>query len=188
VTAPPSPARRYTGAPEFVFLGLLSLPHNDDGLRWFLTAVWPVLLQRLPAARLRVIGREVRPGVLALAESLGPSVSVDGYVADLSAALGGAAGLVNPLRFGSGIKLKVIDALGRHLPVVSTAVGAEGIASGPGTGVLVADEPAGFAELLYQLTDPVRNADLSEQAAGHFQRTYSRSAVFDRYDLAFSLN
>lgn len=188
VTAPPSPARRYTGAPEFVFLGLLSLPHNDDGLRWFLTAVWPVLLQRLPAARLRVIGREVRPGVLALAESLGPSVSVDGYVADLSAALGGAAGLVNPLRFGSGIKLKVIDALGRHLPVVSTAVGAEGIASGPGTGVLVADEPAGFAELLYQLTDPVRNADLSEQAAGHFQRTYSRSAVFERYDLAFSLN
>nr|MCH9723078.1 glycosyltransferase family 4 protein [Actinomycetes bacterium] len=186
VATPPSPARQYDGQPEFVFLGDLGLPHNDDGLRWFLTAVWPALLSRLPRARLRVIGREARPGVLALAETLGPSVAVEGYVADLSAALEGSAGLVNPLRFGSGVKLKVIDALGRHLPVVSTAVGAEGIASGPGTGVLLADDPAAFVELLCALTDPTRNAELSDQAAGHFRRVYSRSAVFDHYDRAFS--
>jgi hypothetical protein len=185
VATPPAPVRRYDGEPEFVFLGLLSLPHNDDGLRWFLTSVWPAVLERRPDARLRVIGREARPGVLALADTLASSVSVEGYVADLSAALEGAAGLVNPLRFGSGVKLKVIDALGRHLPVVSTEVGAEGIASGPGTGVLIADEPTGFAELLCGLTDPVRNAELSDEAAGHFRRSYSRSAVFDRYDLAF---
>ena len=61
VTTPPSPVRRYAGAPEFVFLGELGLPHNDDGLRWFLTSVWPVVLGKRPDARLRVIGREARP-------------------------------------------------------------------------------------------------------------------------------
>ena len=185
VSAPPAPTRRYSGKPEFVFLGLLSLPHNDDGLRWFLGSVWPTLLSRLPNARLRVIGREARPGILELAKLLGPSVSIDGYVADLGDALEGAAALVNPLRFGSGVKLKVIDALGRHLPVVSTAVGAEGIASGPGTGVLVADEPDGLVALLCSLTDPTRNAEVSRDAAEHFRTTYARAAVFERYDTAF---
>lgn len=186
VSAPAAPVRRHDGRPEFVFLGLLSLPHNDDGLQWFLTAVWPQVLHRMPAARLRVIGREARPGVLRTAEQAGPSVSVEGYVADLDDALSGAAALVNPLRFGSGIKLKVIDALGHHLPVVSTSVGAEGIASGPGTGVLVADDAAGLAESLCSLTDPGRNADCSAEAAEHFRTTYARPAVFARYAVAFS--
>jgi glycosyltransferase involved in cell wall biosynthesis len=96
-----------------------------------------------------------------------------------------AAALINPLRFGSGIKLKVIEALGCSLPVVSTPVGAEGIASGPGSGVLVGRTPAEIADLLCTLTDPVRNAEVSAEARKHFYATYSRQAVFDAYDGAF---
>lgn len=187
VAAPDSTARRYAGDPEFVFLGLLSLPHNDDGLRWFLEAAWPMVLGRLPGARLRVIGREARPDVLSLVAGLSGSVSVEGYVADLSDALGSAAALVNPLRFGSGVKLKVIEALAHRLPVVSTPVGAEGIASGTGTGVLVGREPAELTGLLCALTDPARNAEVSAEAQAHFRRTYSREAVFAAYDQAFSV-
>ncbi len=180
--------RHYGGAAEFAFLGLLSLPHNDDGLRFLLRAVWPLVLQRLPGARLRVIGREARPELLALADQLRDSVTVEGYVADLSEALGGVAALVNPLRFGSGIKLKVIEALGRALPVVSTPVGAEGIDSGPGTGVLVGTEPAELAELLCSLTDPTYNADISAQARARFDASYAAAAVFAAYDTAFGDN
>ena len=185
VATPAAAARHYDGAAEFVFLGLLSLPHNDDGLRSFLATVWPLILTRLPGARLRVIGREARPELVELAATFPDSVVIEGYVADLGEALGGVTALVNPLRFGSGIKLKVIEALGRALPVVSTPVGAEGIDSGPGTGVLVGTEPERLAELLTSLTDPVYNSEVSGQARAHFAASYSATAVFSAYDEAF---
>ncbi|AKK25968.1 glycosyltransferase family 4 protein [Mycobacterium sp. EPa45] len=187
IAVPAGPERHYDGAPEFAFLGLLSLPHNDDGLRSFLETAWPLILKRHPDARLRIIGREARPELLALAAKWGDSVVLEGFVPDLGTALAGVAALVNPLRFGSGIKLKVIEALGRALPVVSTPIGAEGIASGPGTGVLLGRQPAEFVELLCSLTEPAVNAEISAQAREHFRTTYSRSAVFAAYDTAFSV-
>lgn len=187
LSAPDALERRYDGRAEFVFLGLLSLPHNDDGLRWFLRDVWPTVLRRRPDAHLRVIGREARPEVFDLTDRIGGSVSVDGYVPDLDGALGRAAAVVNPLRFGSGIKLKVIDALARAVPVVSTPVGAEGVASGPGTGIVVARNPAEIAGALLMLTDPARNAEISAEAEAHFRTTFSRESVFRAYDAAFAL-
>ena len=181
----PSSHRGYRGAPEFVFLGDLGLPHNDDGLRWFLREIWPLVLIQLPDAHLRVIGRHAGTDALRLAAEQNHSVSMDGYVPDLGDALDQAAALINPLRFGSGIKLKVIEALSRSLPVVSTPVGAEGIASGPDEGVLVGLDPAEIADLLYSLTDPVRNTDISTNARNHFQAKYSRQSVFETYDAAF---
>jgi glycosyltransferase involved in cell wall biosynthesis len=182
-----STSRRYTGAPEFVFLGLLSLPHNDDGLQSFLRTVWPLVLTKMPDAHLRVIGRDATSGLLELAAEIWNSVTIEGYVPDLNDALDQAAALVNPLRFGSGIKLKVFEALGRSLPVVSTEVGAEGIESGPGTGVLIANEPAETADLLCALTSVERNAEASNEARAHFASAYSRQAVFRVYDSAFAL-
>jgi len=71
--------------------------------------------------------------------------------------------------------------------VVSTTVGTEGIASGPGTGILVGDEPSEITDLLCALTDQARNAETSSDARAHFLEKYSRQAVFDAYDAAFSL-
>ena len=181
-----SSQRRYGGEPEFIFLGLLSLPHNDDGLRSFLRTAWPMMLRRSPGARLKVIGRDAQPELLALTAEFADSVTVEGYVPDLDDAFGRAAALINPLRFGSGIKLKVIEALARGLPVVSTPVGAEGFASGPGTGVLVGSEPTEITDLLCSLTDLARNAEISAGARAHFLQTYSRQAVFDNYDVVFA--
>jgi hypothetical protein len=70
---------------------------------------------------------------------------------------------------------------------VSTPVGAEGIDSGPGTGIMVATEPAETAELLCSSTSVERNAALSEQAREHFASTYSRQSVFEAYDSAFAV-
>lgn len=182
-----SSGRKYCGTKEFIFLGLLSLPHNEDGLESFLRTVWPLVLARMPDAHLTVIGRDASPRLLALTDELAGSVTVAGYVPDLDDALNGAAALVNPLRFGSGIKLKVFEALRRSLPVVSTPIGAEGIDSGPGTGILIADDPAATAELLCSLTSVERNDLASNEAREHFASTYSRDAVFGAYDAAFTL-
>ncbi|WP_236737439.1 glycosyltransferase family 4 protein [Mycolicibacterium llatzerense] len=179
--------REYGGAPDFVFVGLLSLPHNEDGVRAFLADVWPMVLTRMPAARLRIIGRECSPELAESVGRCGGSVTLEGYVEDLTEVLRSASGLINYLRFGSGIKLKVIEALGRGLPVVSTSVGADGFGTGAENGVLVADEAAHFAEALCTLTDPGRNREISDGARGQFEAAFARDAVFACYDQAFAL-
>ncbi|WP_280833396.1 glycosyltransferase family 4 protein [Mycolicibacterium frederiksbergense] len=185
--AEPSGARAYRGAPEFVFLGLLSLPHNDDGLRSFLSDVWPLVRSARPDATLRVIGRDPRPGLIDEAARHGGSVIMEGFVPDLGEILGRAAALVNPLRFGSGVKLKIIEALGRGVPVVSTTVGADGVAAGDDEGILVCDDHPEMADLLLGATDLRRNDALSAAAREHFARRYSRAAVFECYDRTFGL-
>jgi glycosyltransferase involved in cell wall biosynthesis len=187
VALPERRSRAFAGRADFVFLGLLSLPHNDDGLRSFLTDVWPLVLAHRPDARLRVFGREPSSALLALVTRFADSVTLEGYVADLSEVLGAAAALVNPLRFGSGVKLKVIEALARALPVVSTTVGADGFATGMGNGVPVADSATEFADVMLELTGQRCNAEASAGAVAHFDACFSRAAVFARYDEAFDL-
>ncbi|WNG86970.1 glycosyltransferase family 4 protein [Mycobacterium sp. ITM-2016-00317] len=181
----PQTKREYRGAPDFVFLGQLSLPHNDDGLRDFLRRVWPLVLAARPDARLRVVGRHPLPALRESIAQTSGSVTLEGFVPDLSGLFNGSAALINPLRFGSGVKLKIIEALGAGVPVVSTRVGADGVETGPGMGVLVGDGDAGLAELLLSVTDTRFNRRLSAEAAEHFSMRYSRRAVFDCYDAAF---
>ncbi|ORM37594.1 glycosyltransferase family 4 protein [Williamsia sp. 1135] len=188
ISTPTRTDRDYQGAPEFVFLGLLSLPHNDDGLRSFIDLTWPKLLAERPDAILRIFGRDPLPGLVAAVAQHPGSVFLEGFAPDLSAVLTRAAAMINPLRFGSGIKLKVIEALGRGIPVVSTPIGADGISSGPQHGVLVADSTSEFMTHLLDLTSPAYNAAISDAARNHFDAEYSREAVFALYDRAFTLS
>ncbi len=184
--AKPMP-RNYGGAPVFVFLGQLRVPHNDDGLRSFLKNVWPRVLVRQPDARLRVLGGQPRPPLVELAAQYADTVSLEGFVPDLAEAFGQAAALVNPLRFGSGVKVKILEALYAGLPVISTSLGADGIATGTDEGVLVADDDAHTADLLHLVTDRAKNLVLSSAAKEHFVSRYSKEVVLARYDTVFGL-
>lgn len=187
LTNRPLPVRRPSAVPEFVFLGQLSLTHNDDGLGYFLTEIWPLVLAQRPDVRLRVIGRDPRPGLISLVAQYADSVTLEGFVPELGGLLSRAVALVNPLRFGSGIKLKIIEALGAGLPVVSTSIGADGVASGADRGVVVGDSVSDFARFMLESSDAIRNAELSAAAQEHFDSCYSRRAVFARYDTVFGL-
>lgn len=191
MSVPPLVSRRrtaercYRGAPQYIFLGLLSQPHNEDGLRSFLLGIWPELMRRCPKARLRVIGREPRQGLRDLVARHGDSVVLEGYVPDLDSVFADAAAMINPLRFGTGINIKVIEALGRGLPVVASPTGADGIANGPDAGVFLTRYVDDTVEVLLRLTDPETNLRASKAAEAHFERRYSREAAFARYDQAF---
>jgi glycosyltransferase involved in cell wall biosynthesis len=153
------------------FLGGLHWPPNADGVRWFATSVWPAVSRAVPAATFTVIGK----GAGRVLHS-DPSARIDvrGYVEDLRSALAETAAFVVPLRTGAGMRVKILDAWCWGLPVVSTSVGAEGIDIAPGENVLVADEPAAFAdEVIRLLKDPALSCRI---AAG------GRSTVEARYD------
>lgn len=179
------PRPRYDGRPEFVFLGQLSIPHNDDGITWFLDHAMEPLLTLLPEAHLRIIGRDPRPGLEDKVRRFGQHVTLEGYVPDLDGALGRAAALISPLRFGSGVKIKLVEALARALPSVTTSTGAHGVVADGRSGVIVEDDIAAYPEILLGLTDPRRNRTISTQAHRHFEETFSREAVLRSYDAIF---
>lgn len=185
LVAPPSPgAARWSGRPEFCFVGMLSIAHNDDGLSWFLRDGMPELLRAHPDAVLHVIGRGASPQVVELAQAHGDSVRLHGYVEDLDALVGSCCAMVNVLRFGSGVKIKVLDALARGLPVVTTEVGAEGIAeSSPG--LVITGSAAEAGRELARLTDPGARSVAARDATRLYEERYAPEVVHAAYDAAF---
>ncbi len=107
-----------------VFLGNYAHAPNVDAVEWLCGAVMPLVWERLPNLRLTLAGADPTRAVRALAR---PNIGVTGYVADTGALLAGARVFAAPLRFGAGVKGKIVHALSHGIPVVTTPVGAEGI-------------------------------------------------------------
>jgi GT2 family glycosyltransferase len=129
------------------FLGGAASP-NEDALAYLVKEVLPVFWDEHPAVGLTVIGADMSESAQALA---GPKVRIVGYVDDPSEWLSRARLHVNPMRFGSGVKLKFLDSIAAGLPFVTTTIGAEGLALGDLRSSLAADDPAGLARLMGQL-------------------------------------
>lgn len=186
VIDPPVGERAYSAPPTFVLLGLLSLPHNHDAAMTFLNECMPRVRELMPDARVQVVGRGAKPELLDLAAAFGEQVEVTGFVPDLEGLLATACAVVAPLRFGSGLKIKVLDALAHGVPVLTTPVGAEGIDAGDDTGIVCETDVARFPEAMQRMADPTVNASLSASARRHHQRTYAAAAAFATYDDIFA--
>jgi glycosyltransferase involved in cell wall biosynthesis len=128
--------------PSFLFVGPLTYEPNRLAVHWMVEKVLPRLREHLPDASLTVVGdhRDVR---LPIVHRNG--VVFTGYVDDVEPFYEQATVAVAPLHSGGGTRLKVIEALARGVPLVSTSFGIEGIDVDPGRDVLVADDPATFA-------------------------------------------
>jgi polysaccharide biosynthesis protein PslH len=166
--SPPGPQ-----AGDVVSVATMFYPPNVEGVEWFGRAVWPTVARQAPAARFFVVGARPPASIRDLARS-GGSIVVTGYVGDLEPILSRSAVLVVPLRVGSGMRVKILEALARGLPVVSTTLGVEGIDVVPGMHLLVADQPDEFARAVIRL---LTERDLAERLARS-----GRTLVENRYD------
>ncbi|HJU16622.1 MAG TPA: glycosyltransferase family 4 protein [Stellaceae bacterium] len=145
-----------------VYFGLLSTVPNVDGVIHFAQNIWPRVATAHSEARWEIIGGRAPPSLLALA---GPRVELTGFVSDLRPHLAAAAVVVVPLRLGGGTRLKIVEAMAMGKAVVSTTLGAEGIEAVPGRDLLVADEPAAFADAVNRLlTEPSLAARIGRSA------------------------
>lgn len=126
-----------------LFVGDLGYAPNAQGMEWFLAHVWPRVRRELPDAEIDVVGRA--PPGFAERHSGRDGVVVHGFVPDCDAAYRTASCAVVPLLAGSGTRLKILEALARAVPVVSTTIGAAGIDAAAEQGLERADDPAAFA-------------------------------------------
>jgi glycosyltransferase involved in cell wall biosynthesis len=130
-----------------LFLGALDWRPNLDAVGLLLDRIFPAVLAREPSARLCIVGRSPPPS---LRERAGRAASVELHadVADVRPFLARCGVMAVPLRIGGGSRLKILEALACGLPVVSTTVGAEGLALRPGEDYLLADGPDAMAQAL----------------------------------------
>ncbi|MCW2666085.1 MAG: putative glycosyltransferase, partial [Frankiales bacterium] len=138
------------GRSGLLFVGGFRHNPNIDAVLWFVEEVLPLVRDRRPDAVLTVIGADVVPEIQALD---GDAVRVLGWVPELTSHYDQARVVVAPLRYGAGVKGKVGEALGEGVPLVSTAVGVEGMGLEAGRDVLVADAPAQQAAAVLRLLE-----------------------------------
>lgn len=159
---------------RIVFFGSLFYYPNLDGIAWFCSEVWPLILRRVPDAQLDVAGAS--DGELPI--SLLKQVVVHGFVEDLDPLVASSALLVVPLRIGGGTRVKILEAWSRGLPVVSTTVGAEGLAAEDGSTLLIADTGRDFADACVRvLEDPDLGVRLATDGFNYGRRHYDWSCI-----------
>lgn len=151
IIMPRGAPRRPLSSHDVVFVGSFDWPPNADGITWFVRDVWPLIMARVSQARLTIIGNNPKDDVRRLGEVDG--VSVVGYVPATKPFLDRAAVSVAPLRYGGGMKGKVSEAMAAGLPVVTTAVGAQGLGATRQEGLIVTDSPKEFADAVVDLLD-----------------------------------
>jgi polysaccharide biosynthesis protein PslH len=164
---------------ELVFVGSMDWMPNDDGIRWFANEVFSRIQERVSGARLTVVGRSPSAGVRELA-ACNAAIEVTGTVADVRPYLERAAVCVVPLRIGGGTRLKIYEMMAMGVPVVSTAIGAEGLPIRDGEHLLIAntaDEQVNAISAL--LMDPARADLLAVNALRHVHQHCSWDAVAD---------
>jgi glycosyltransferase involved in cell wall biosynthesis len=177
--------RRYGGEPVFVFLGALNLPHNHFSIVHFIECQMDKILKKMPGARLRIIGRDGSSELNKLAEKYRGSVVVEGFVEDLDAVFRESCAMVIPLLFGSGVKIKTLEALSRGLPVISTDFGVEGIPITNAVNCVIENDIDRYPQLMLELTDLDYNRAISLKAREFYFKHYSRERLFEEYEILF---
>jgi glycosyltransferase involved in cell wall biosynthesis len=162
---------------DLVFLGSMDWMPNIDGTGWFVREVLPLIRQRRPDCSLAIVGRRPSPEITRFAES-DARITVTGTVPDVRPWLFGSLASIVPLRVGGGTRLKIYEAMAARVPVVSTAIGAEGLDVADAENIHLADTPQDFAARCVALLDSESERErLASNAWNLVASNYSWDAV-----------
>jgi glycosyltransferase involved in cell wall biosynthesis len=179
----PIPYQR--AAQHIVCLGGMFYPPNVDGVLWFGRQVMPRLWREFPETKFFIVGARPVRELIALGESDARFV-VTGYAANPDEYLVQSAAFVVPLRAGGGMRVKILDAWARGLPLVTTTVGGEGIAMLPGENVLVADAAEDFANQVRRILHEREFAEkLARNGRAWVEQHYDWRTVYRAFDAVY---
>jgi glycosyltransferase involved in cell wall biosynthesis len=159
--------------PSILFVGAMRAWSNRDAVEWFTSSVMPLILRENRTAQLQLVG----PGTEELAID-SPSVVALGFAKNLAAEYRKCDVFVCPLRVGTGIKNKLMEALASGCAIVSTDVGIEGLAVRHREHLLVANDPVQFAEAVNRLLiEPELRTRLGKAARAFAEETFSKATI-----------
>lgn len=169
---------------NLVFTGSMDWLPNEDAMRYFTSEILPLVEREVPDVTLTVVGRNPSPSLVELGRR-NPRVVVTGRVEDVRPYMEGAAVYVIPLRIGGGTRLKAYEAMAMEVPMVSTAVGVEGLPVRDGAELLVADAPGDFARAVVRLLrDRELARGLSARAAAAVRENFGWDRVAESFAAA----
>jgi len=160
-----------------IFCGALWTEPNSEGLDWFCKEIWPLIRNEFPDLKLLVVGSGELPQKFAGLRNI-DSLEFTGRVDDVKPWYNKSAVSVVPLLNGSGTRLKVLEAMGLGVPVVSTKKGAEGIEYTNRKDILIADTAKEFANTLLQLlNDKEERISISKAARKLAEEKYDWNII-----------
>jgi glycosyltransferase involved in cell wall biosynthesis len=160
-------------ANHLLHIGTMYWSPNIDGMLWFVNSVYPRIRDARPDVSLDIVGARP-PQELTTLNDNGHSITVTGYVQNPQPYLEQAGVFIVPLRAGGGMRVKILEALARGLPLVTTTLGCEGIAVEHGRHLLIADTTEEFADASLRL--------LNDRALAEELGRNGRRLIEDVYD------
>ncbi|MDE0316058.1 MAG: glycosyltransferase family 4 protein [Candidatus Poribacteria bacterium] len=156
---------------HLIYIGSMDWYPNEDAVSFFVEEVLPQIQNSVPDAKFSIVGGNPSARVQKLENREG--VAVTGRVPEIKPYFAEATVFVVPLRIGSGTRLKILEAMAMGKAVVSTTVGAEGLALRDGEEIFIADEPKAFAEAVTQLlTDSSLRQKIGENGRARVEQDY----------------
>ncbi len=166
-----------------LFVGGMHWPPNADGVNWFIEAILPGIRKQIPNMRFVAVGRLPSTGI----HTGDPKVILPGYVPDLDEYWSSSRVFIVPLRSGGGMRVKILDAWMKGIPVVSTTIGAEGISYTPGKDILIADDPVEFSQAVIRIiTDDQLAQSLKVNSWNTLSKHYSWVEGYLEWDRVYA--
>ncbi|MEH7306893.1 glycosyltransferase family 4 protein, partial [Neobacillus drentensis] len=165
-----------------------NIPHNDVSITQFIKTQIENIVMILPEFKLIIIGKNPSLELIELSKKYDRYIEIKGYVETLDDVFNGACGMIIPLMFGSGVKLKTLEAMAKGLPVIATDFGVEGIPVTKGVNCLVENNFDNYPDVLSKLCDVQLNEKISKEAIKFYNNYYAKDVVFRHYEDIFMIN
>jgi len=167
--------RTCSEVPRIGLIGNCTFAPNEDGTKWFIREVWPMIKREFPHAQLRLVGR----GSEGYLTKLGPDITGLGWLEDPGDEIASWSAMIVPIKVGAGTRVKVAEGFARRCPIVSTTIGAFGYDVENAREVLLADRADDFASACILL---LRNPELGEALAERAHKRLLEQWTWDSFE------
>jgi glycosyltransferase involved in cell wall biosynthesis len=166
------------------FIGAMNWQPNIEGMKWFISEVWPGVVEKMPETTLHIAGRNLNKQDAILPD--GKNIFIDGEVEDANCFIRSNHVMIVPLFAGSGLRIKIIEAMSAGRPVVATPVAVEGLPVENGRELLVAADAGSFGTSLIDLLGDSSLRALTGRNAvslvnGHYQNSIITAQLLEFY-------
>ena len=161
--------------PTVGFIGTFDWGPNEQGARWFIRDVWPLIKQEFPHAQLRLVGW----GSDGYLTKLGPDIVGLGWLENPGDEIASWSAFIVPIKVGGGTRIKIAEGFARKCPVVATTIGAFGYDVHNGEEILLADRAADFASACITL---LRNPELAEALSERAHKRFLQRWTWDSFE------